>query len=483
MQPFAKRCVVLAMVVLFVPLAGLSGAEPSVVRAVFDSDPQWDGFRNQLQPPNPPRVRQDFGYRATNRAGGAKAGEIGGRVQRSPTPAFYAWPIKPRSLDERLSAEENFRCPWPAAAAGCSSVGFRLRPPPGELPIRWPFASTEMAASFGHSTNTARGNWHTGGGGAFEGEQYQRTPTPPFRADGRSLDWSLDYDPNGAEGRGEMTFRIDGRTYQQALAPGHRADGAKFDHFGIWNVQIPGDALELYLDDLVIDGREFAFDADPKWRAEGTQAEFVERFVRPNHDFGYSATKHVDATPGEIGGVIFRDERPAYYGARTERLSLERPLRAAGKFALLSGASDSGTYLGWFDSKTKRDNETPEHQARQKNYLALMIEGPSRVGHYVRPAYGCTDGQGMRADESGGVAWPVIVPDGTVHAWAMDFDPQAAEGQGRISMTLDGQSRSLDLRPGDKQRGASFDRFGLFNLQSGGHAVEIYVDDLSYTAR
>ncbi len=28
-------------------------------------------------------------------------------------------------------------------------------------------------------------NWRTGGGGAFEGEQYQTTPTPPFPADGK----------------------------------------------------------------------------------------------------------------------------------------------------------------------------------------------------------------------------------------------------------------------------------------------------------
>ena len=78
--------------------------EPTVVRAVFDTDPQWDGFRNRMRPANPPRVRQDLGYQTTQRAGGVKAGEIGGRVQRSPEPAFYALPIPARSLDERLSA-------------------------------------------------------------------------------------------------------------------------------------------------------------------------------------------------------------------------------------------------------------------------------------------------------------------------------------------------------------------------------------------
>jgi hypothetical protein len=49
-------------------------------------------------------------------------------------------------------------------------------------------------------------------------------------------------------------------------------------------------------------------------------------------------------------------------------------------------------------------------------------------------------------------------------------------------VTLDDEKVTLDLRPEDRKRGATFDRFGLFNVQEGGHYVEIFLDDLSYTS-
>ena len=66
--------------------------------------------------------------------------------------------------------------------------------------------------------------WRTGGGGAFEGERYQTTTTPAFPADGKPHRWSLDYDPAGSGGRGEIIFRVDERAYRLEVAEGHRAD-------------------------------------------------------------------------------------------------------------------------------------------------------------------------------------------------------------------------------------------------------------------
>ncbi len=163
----------------------------------------------------------------------------------------------------------------------------------------------------------ARASWRTGGGGAFEGERYQTTSTLPFPADGKSHDWAIDYDPQANDGRGLLTFRIDERSYHVPLAEGHRQDGAVLDHFGIWNVQTPGDRLEAYLDDVVVDGRKLTFDEDPGWDAVGNEAQFVERLIRPYHDFGYSDTDYAGGAEGEIGGIVFRDEQPTYYGARS----------------------------------------------------------------------------------------------------------------------------------------------------------------------
>ena len=86
-----------------------------------------------------------------------------------------------------------------------------------------------------------------------------------------------------------------------------------------------------------------------------------------------------------------------------------------------------------------------------------------------------SDGQGQIADETSaaGRAWPLVHPDGRPHEFRMHYRPQAPGGRGTIEVTLDGAADSLELRPIERARGATFDRFGIFNLQAGGHAVEI----------
>src|SRR5678815_2917880 len=74
----------------------------------FDADPRWEGHRNRLVPDNVPVTRQDFGHRTTHKAGGKAPGEIGGRVQRSVTPAWYAKAIEPVTLNDKLSASGRF---------------------------------------------------------------------------------------------------------------------------------------------------------------------------------------------------------------------------------------------------------------------------------------------------------------------------------------------------------------------------------------
>jgi hypothetical protein len=467
------------------PLSAAVAQDPRVQRESFAADPAWDGFRNRLAPEVPMRVKQDFGFRPSHHAGGARAGEIGGFVQRAPTAAYYALPIAPKSLDDRLSASGKLAVRSADSSSGVLIGWFKAPPPSWRTPNALGFRVDGNGAKFWVFYEYGTGRWRTGGGGAFEGDAYQRTPTPPFPADGKPHDWSLDYDPAARDGRGLLTFRIDERTYEVPIGEGHRADGTVFDHFGIWNVQIPGERVELYLDDLVVDGREYAFDDDPGWQGAGNSAEFTERMIRPYHDFGYSPTRHAGGARGEIGGIVFRDERPAYYAAKTAPLSLDDELAASGRLALLKAFSDSGVYLGWFNSAAKQAQETPEYEARQKNYLGLLIEGPSRVGHYFRPGYSCANAAGQNAGETtaAGRPWPIVVPGAPVHTWAIHYRPDAAGGAGQIEIAFDEKTATLDLAPGDRSQGAAFDRFGIFNLQSGGHAVEIYLDDLRYTSR
>lgn len=473
-------------VVMFALLSCLVGptrraGDAGAVRTGFDADPGWDGHRNRLVPDPPPVTRQDFGWRDTNHAGGKERGEIGGRVQRSTTPASYAMPIAPRTLKDRLHASGRFAVTADDGGSGLmlgwfnhDSRGWRT---PNSLGLRldgnggrgyWVFYEYGTRSYFAH------------GGGAFEGERYQTTPTEPFKPDGTSHAWSLDYDPAGNEGGGVITFVIDDRTYALPLQPGHRADGATFDRFGIWNVQTTGGGIEAYFDDVAVGGRPLDFTADPGWVGSGNDVEFADRVRRPFHDFGFSpTTRHAGGkAAGEVGGITWRDESPAYYADRLEPLDLDRELVASGTLAFRGAGSDSAVWIGWFDSKAKREKATPEHEQPQPNLLGILIEGPSRVGHYFRPGYRADDGQGATADTG-----PIIRPDGKVHRWSLHYRPQGAGGNGQIEVTLDDRTQTLDIRPGDRQRGATFDRFGLFNVQSGGHFVEVYLDDLAYTGR
>jgi hypothetical protein len=447
--------------------------EPDVRARDFALDPGWEGYRNRLLT-GPLRVtHQHFGHRNTNLAGGAAPGEIGGRITRSFTPAWYARAIPTRTLNDRLTASGRFAVTDAGGSSGAlfgwfneASRGWRT---PNSIALRIDGNGGKYWVLFEYGTR----HWLTGGGETFEG-RYQTTRTPPFLADGTSHRWSLAYDP---EGDGRLTLVLDGRSYPAPLLPGHKADGAVFNRVGLWNHQNSGDGLEVYFDDLILDGAPIDLDRDPGWEARGNEVDFDERVVRPRHDFGFSLTRDAGGQPGEIGGLIWRDEQPAYYADPITRLTLDDELRASGKLALTSAHSDSGVYLGWFDSASKRREEAPRGHPSPHNFLAVMIEGPSRIGHYFRPAYRIVTGQGREASDG-----PMIRPDGAVHEWALHYSPADGGGNGRIEILLDGTRRSLDLEPGHRRLGASFDRFGLFNIQSGGQHVLIFLDDLSYTA-
>jgi len=235
---------------------------------------------------------------------------------------------------------------------------------------------------------------------------------------------------------------------------------------------------------VTMNGTRLDFRDDPEWEQNGNDVAYEEHVLRPHHDFGYSPTSYSGGERGEIGGIIFRDERPAYYAADAGRLSLDDELYASGKIAFLAAGSDSGVSLGWFDSASKQAKTTPEHESPQPNVLGITIEGPSRVGHYFRATYRDSSGLGAdpHADPQTGKERPVIRPDGQVHEWSLRYDPQAGES-GRMTVRLGDTEHTLDLAPQCREQGATFDRFGLFNMQAGGHHVQLYIDDLKYTVR
>jgi len=280
----------------------------------FATDPKWESYRSRLLPNPLPVTRQDFGWRDTRHADGTR-GEIAGWIQRSRTPASLARIIATRTLNDRLSASGKFSVTRDDSSSGVlfgwfheSSRGWRT---PNSLVFRLDGNGGKYWVFYEYGTR----HWLTGGAGCFEGDRYQTTPTKPFRADGTTHTWSLDYDPSGANGNGLMTFVLDGQTYPLALAPGHKADGAEFNRFGVMNVQTTGSGMEVSFRDLKLDDQPIDLSGDAGWEARGNKVEFQDRHIRPFHDFGWSPANRTGSR-GEIGGIIWRDERPAYYAAQ-----------------------------------------------------------------------------------------------------------------------------------------------------------------------
>jgi hypothetical protein len=161
-------------------------------------------------------------------------------------------------------------------------------------------------------------------------------------------------------------------------------------------------------------------------------------------------------------------------------LTLERPLRASGKVCLRRGVSDSTTLIGFYHAAHSLSVNPSQQFGTPKDFLGAAIEGPSGEGFYFYPAY---RNHGDGTSRGVGVHPPRIYPDGATHDWTLEYDPTAANGNGRITVSLDGKAVSMDLAPGYKSVGAQFDRFGLVTPWIDGNGQHIYFDDLSYTCR
>jgi hypothetical protein len=475
----------------------LSIAGPSTLRCFaeervqkFDKDPQWDGHNNRATIPEPRAVRQDFGYSSTNHAG-TKRGEIGGFITPAGEPAYYAKPIATSTLSDELSASGTFAT---TDRQFHLLVGFFNADTVNE----WRTPNSIVLRLYGRGdvfyafVEYMTGRWRAGGDnpGGFalvDEPETGRKKLRGFASDGTKHHWSMVYDPKANDGQGSVTVKIDDETAICHLDPGHQQDGATFNRFGILSIPKHHDTGgEVWLDDLVINGETENFDADPNWDALGNRSEYLTNDVRPRFDFGFSETNFAGGkAAGEMGGIIFRGDsrdplKLAYYGDRLATLSLDKPIRAAGKISMHRGISDSTSLFGFFHSQDSAAVVDQQSTGFPANFLGMAIEGPSRDGFFFYPAYRFTDGGGNYPQ---GAELPHIYPDGKSHDWSFAYDPRAAGGNGEIVVTFDGHRVQLQLHPGERQMAARFDRFGIVTTWIDGNAQRLYFDDLTYTCR
>jgi hypothetical protein len=455
----------------------------------FDQDPGWEGVNNRAREPGPRTVKQDFGYSASTSHAGGTPGEVGGLITPAAEPAYYAKTIAAGSFEARLRASGKVLCKGPRAHV---LIGFFNADTlnewrtPNTIALRLAVRGDRVFAFVEYAT----ARWRAGG------DSPRPFPTARDPKDGRerprgfpagkAYDWSLEYDPKGDGGRGAITATFGGETAVCHLGPGHRGDGAAFNRFGLLTVmKHADDPGEVWLDDVTVNGDTEDFAADPGWEGHNNRRTYQTDDVRPRFDFGFSPTNYAGGDgKGELGGLVFRGDcrfpaRMACYGDRLGALTLDKPLRASGKVCLRRGVSDSTTLLGFYHARDSMAVTDSQAHGTPRCFLGVAVEGPSRDGFLFYPTY--------RVSGDGGSAVgnrpPPILPDGRPHAWALEYDPAAAGGRGRVTVTLDRQAVTLDLGRGHRSAGARFDRFGLVTTWIDGNGQKVYFDDLTYTAR
>lgn len=456
----------------------------------FDRDPGWDGRNNRAEQPEPRTIVQNFGFTATNHAGG-KPGEMGGLISPSAEPAYYAKRIPMKSFDDVLTASGTMACtgrPFHVLVGFFNADTVNEWRTPNSIALRL----SGRGEVFYSWVEYATSRWRAGGDNP-RGFPTERDPSTGrqqlkgFPAAGKVYKWSIRFDPKGNNGDGVITATIGDETAICNLDPSHKADGATFNRFGLLTVSKSADAGgELWLDDVTINGYREDFSQDPGWDGLQNRRTFTTTNVRPRFDFGFSPTQYAGGqSRGELGGLIFRGDcrypnTMACYGDRLGELTLQRPLRASGKVCMRRGVTDSTILIGFYHSADSMTVNPSQDSGLPKNFLGISTDGPSREGFFFAPTYRINgDGSGHAGDK---LKPPHIYPDGKSRDWTLDYVPASQDSDAKITVTLDGQSVQLILSKSHAEIGAHFNRFGIITTWIDGNGQQIYFDDLTYTS-
>ncbi len=461
------------------PFAAETAAPPALKTEHFDADPGWEGVNNRRTLER--AIKQDFGYSATANAGAA-AGEIGGFITPAAEPAYYAKTIPACTLGEPITASGSVLV---ERGAGNTLLGFFNAGTLNEwrTPNTFVLRLNGRGEKFYAYVEYCTRRWRAGGhlfdtlGPDGKTKTHQEFPV------GVVHQWSLTYDPKGHGGSGAITASIGGQTVTALLEPGHQADGAEFNRFGLLNVMKSADgAGSLWVDDVTLDGVTERFDRDPSWESSQSRRSYSTKNIIRNFDFGFSPTRHAGGkAAGEMGGLTFRGDcrKPgsmASYGDRLGPLNLDHPLHASGKVSMRRGVTDSTTLIGFYHSADSMTLSPSQSSAIPKSFLGAAIEGPSSEGFYFYPM--CRSA-GDAIAKATGPTRPRIAPDGASHDWTLEYSPQES---GKLTLTLDRQTVAIAFDPKLKARGARFDRFGIVTTWIDANGQHVYFDDLTYTA-
>jgi hypothetical protein len=223
----------------------------------FDRDPNWDA-RNNRRSYESRIVRPyfDFGFSPTNFAGGKSKGELGGQIFRGDCRypermGSYGDRVGPLTLDKPIKASGKIALRRgvtdSTALFGFYNQAQSMKKTDSQkdgVPESVLGVHVEGPSSEGFKFYPA---YRTKGGGSRLPETRKFSY---IRPDGKSHDWTLDYNPAGADGRGQITVTFDGESNTFDLEEGDKARGTQFDRFGIVTSWIDGNSVDVYWDDI-----------------------------------------------------------------------------------------------------------------------------------------------------------------------------------------------------------------------------------------
>ncbi|HEX3601548.1 MAG TPA: hypothetical protein VHU84_15460 [Lacipirellulaceae bacterium] len=248
-----------------------------------------------------------------------------------------------------------------------------------------------------------------------------------------------------------------------------------------------------------------SFDHDPGWEAINNRV-VPKRMPTVRQDFGYRTTNIDGKSVGEIGGTVQRSTTPASYAAEIPARSLDDRLTASGTFSIEHVQSGAGLFFGFFNSDQSGGTGRPvgslgfdfDFEASGGRLAARLISADNQsCGTFLTPFI------------PGKFRPTPLKADGTLYHFTIDYNPQAAAGNGQFTITLtsdthksqdygqlsdaakkEAQARfplttafNVDVPAKLHQAGTKFDRFGLHNAMKAGGAAQIFFRDLKVDGR
>jgi hypothetical protein len=279
-----------------------------------------------------------------------------------------------------------------------------------------------------------------------------------------------------------MTLEVDDHLpYKMFISKSSHREPVYMDRFGIFNFQMYHNAITFFASDLTVNGHKVNLSKDPAWEARGNRVEFAEQDFH-RQDYGYSETNWAGERIGEIGGQFSNveavDPLAGYYADEIGKLTLDDPISFSGQVCFTADSTDSGMQIGYFNAEAAMAQWDPHNPFRTiPNSIGVQIEGSASSGKRFMPQINTGKNTGATKDDI------PFNPTKERHLFKFRYDPTANDHVGRITLTLDDKTSTLDLTPKQRAEGAHLDHFGVTNLRAGGKFVVVYFDDLTYTAR